>query len=105
MKNLSPSTPPEALVKGTAYGALHVSALRLGERAFFATDAPQAPGKDPKHDVQLSVIDRDGNKRVGFLRGGAMGASGVAAARRADGLVGVAFATSEATYLGLLRCE
>jgi len=102
---LAPATPPEALVKGTAYGALHAAALRLGDEAFFVADAPQAPGKDPKHDLQLTLIDRNGHKQVGFVRGGASGASGVAAAKRADGLVGVAFTTSEAAYLAVLRCE
>ena len=103
--DLNPATPPIALVKGTAYGPLHVSALRLGDESLFVADAPQTPGKDPKHDVQFTLIDRGGNRRVGFVRGGPSGASGVAVAKRADGLVGVAFTTTEAVYLSLLRCK
>ena len=51
---------PEALVKGTAYGQLHVSAAAGPRSVLLAADAPTRPGKEPPHEIHVHVVRLEG---------------------------------------------
>ncbi|MCA9580482.1 MAG: hypothetical protein KC416_01730 [Myxococcales bacterium] len=50
---------PRALVPGTAYGVLHLSAAAGGKRAVFATDVATAPAPDSPRQIHLRVVDHE----------------------------------------------
>lgn len=106
------STPPRALIKGTAYGPLHLDALALPTHAtLFAADAPQTPGKHPKHDIKLMHINADGQEQTTYLRGGPHGAHNARLAQSShstqttSGTIALTYSTNSATYLQRLRCR
>ena len=99
-------TGPEALVRGDAYGPLHVAAVPLLDGLLFAADAPRTPGKAPQHDIALFHIDGSGERTEGRLRSGEGDASHVAmASDDRGGAIGLAFTTTRATYLQRLSCR
>lgn len=102
---LAPSTgAPSPLVRGTAYGRLHVAAAAGNEVAIFAADAPTAAGKDPPHRIAVQVVDAQGAGAPYSIEAPG-GASHVAIARTASGLVGVAYTTAAGVYALRLRCD
>jgi len=96
---------PEALVRGTAYGRLHVDAVAAGDYLLLAADAPLAPGKDPPHEVQITRIAADGSRRVSHLRGPGKDTSNVSIARSSEGIVAVTFQSEVGLYLARMRCD
>ena len=95
---------PWPLVRGTAYGRLHVAAAAGHEVAIFAADAPTAAGKDPPHRIAVQVVDAQGAGAAYHIEAPG-GASHVAIARAASGLVGVAYTTTAGVYVARLRCD
>jgi hypothetical protein len=96
---------PDALVKGTAYTTLAVSAAAGPAASLFAVDAPLAPGKDPKRHIQLHVVHGDKAGAATEVIGPAGEAYGAALARTDSGIVGVAFQDPSGVYLTRLRCD
>jgi hypothetical protein len=95
---------PQALIKGTAYGALHVSAVAGPRALVFAADAPTQAGKDPPHEIHVHVIGAagPGPATVVSAEGGAARA---AIARAEGGVLGLAFTARAGVYLARLRCD
>jgi hypothetical protein len=95
---------PQALVKGTGYGPLHVSAAAGARALLFAADAPTQPGKDPKHEIHVHVIGINGPGPAAVVRGPG-DASYAALARAEGGSVGLAFTAPAGVYVARLRCD
>jgi hypothetical protein len=95
---------PQALVKGTAYGPLHVSAAAGPRALLFASDAPTQPGKDPPHEIHVQVIGGSGPGAASVIRAPG-GASHAALARASNGSVGLAFTAAAGSYVARLRCD
>jgi hypothetical protein len=94
---------PEPLVKGTAYGALHLDAAASKQAVFFAMDAPTTAGKSPKHEVQVVRVDAQGAGPV--LRIAAeSGDATHAAIARGDKSVGIVFSAQDGVYFTRLAC-
>ncbi len=96
---------PQPMVKGTAYGQLHVAAAATPRAALFAADAPQQPGKDPPHEIHVHLVDQDGMGPATVVRGPEGNASHAALARTEGGTVAVAFTTASGAYVAWLRCD
>ncbi|MFI5309459.1 MAG: hypothetical protein ACHQ53_19035, partial [Polyangiales bacterium] len=95
---------PQALVKGTAYGALHVSAVAAPRAVVFAADAPTQPGKDPPHEIHVHVVGAAGPGPATVVRAEG-GASRAALARAEGGSIGLAFTATAGVYVARLRCD
>lgn len=98
------SGAPEALVKGTAYGALHVAAVGAGNAVIFAADTPTTPGKNPQHEITVTRIDARGRGAPLSVASPSGDATNVAIARAADGGIAVVFTGKDALYLAKVRC-
>jgi hypothetical protein len=99
------ATGPEAFVKGTAYGALHSAAVALPSAIVMAADAPLAPGKQPKHDMQVVLLDARGQGPTTLHVPAPSGdATHVALARGGEDQVGFSFSAPDGVYWGTLRC-
>jgi hypothetical protein len=94
---------PEAFVKGTAYGALHNAAIALPNAILVAADAPLTPGKQPKHALQLALVDAKGQGPALRVESPSGDATHVALA---EGKVeiGFAFSAPDGVYWGTVRC-
>ena len=94
---------PEAFVKGTAYGALHNAAVALPNAILVAADAPLAPGKAPKHALQLALLDAKGQGPALRVESPTGDATHVALAE-GDDEIGFAFSAPDGVYWGTVRC-
>lgn len=99
-----PSTP-EALVPGTAYGDLSVSAVASADAALFAADTPLAPGKNTPRRVHVTRVTDAGRGAPTSIEGPGGNANHAAIARGRDGTVAVAFDNATGVYVAFLRCE
>jgi hypothetical protein len=95
---------PEAFIKGTAYGALHSAALGLRGAIVIAADAPLTAGKDPKHELQIALLDAKGRGPTLRLNAPSGDATHVALASDEDDRVGVSFSAPDGVYFATLRC-
>lgn len=95
---------PEAFVKGTAYGALYSAAVSLPNGIVVAADAPLTPGKQPKHALQLALLDEKGQGPSLKVASPSGDASHVALARGTADEVGFAFSAPDGVYWGTVRC-
>lgn len=100
---------PEAFVKGTAYGALHNAAVALPGALLIAADAPLQPGKQPKHALQLALIDRAGLGPTLLVESPAGDATHVALAQPSLSVggqpeIGFAFSAPDGVYWGTVLC-
>jgi hypothetical protein len=95
---------PEALVKGTGYGILQVSATSAPRAVLFAADAPITSAKDAPREIRVHVVGMEGPGEASVLRG-ASGAGNAAIARDEAGDVGVVFTSASGVYLAKLRCD
>jgi hypothetical protein len=95
---------PEAFVKGTAYGALYSAAVSLPRSILVAADAPLTPGKQPKHALQLALLDDKGQGPSLRVASPSGDASHVALARGQGDEVGFAFSAPDGVYWGSVRC-
>jgi len=95
---------PEAFVKGTAYGALHSAAVSLPRAILVAADAPLAPGKAPKHALQLALVDDKGQGPSLRIASPSGDARHVSLARASSDEVGFSFSAPDGVYLGTVRC-
>jgi hypothetical protein len=95
---------PEPFVKGIAYGALHVSALGAKNALLLAADAPIAPGKQPQHEIQVALVDANGQGPLLRVASPSGDATHAALARTEQAGVGLAFSARDGVYLTKLRC-
>ena len=95
---------PSALVPGTGYGLLHVSATAAPRAVLFAADAPTAPAKDSPREIRVHVIGKSGPGSALVIAGHG-GASHAAIARDQTGITAVAFNSSSGVYVARLRCD
>lgn len=95
---------PEAFIKGTAYGALYSAALGVGGAIVIAADAPLTAGKDPKHELQVALLDAKGRGPTLRVSAPSGDATHVALASDDEGRVGLSFSAPDGVYLGILRC-
>jgi hypothetical protein len=95
---------PEPLVKGTAYGALHLDAAASKQSVYFAMDAPTTAGKTPQHEIQVVRVDAQGTGPVLKIAAPNGDATHAAIARAKDGSVGVAFTAADGVYFAKLAC-
>jgi hypothetical protein len=114
---------PQALVKGTGYGPLHLAATSAPRAVLIAADAPvQVPaaaaqpapasvagkplaaGKTAAREIHVQVVGLQGPGPSAVLRGHG-GASHAAIARDTAGNVGVAFSSDSGVYVAQLRCD
>jgi hypothetical protein len=95
---------PEALVPGTAYARLHVSAVAAPRAVLFAASAPTAAGKDPLLELHVHAVGVTGPGPAAVIRATA-GARMPAIARDDQGHVGVAFTTPNGAFVAILRCD
>jgi len=96
---------PEALVKGTAYGRLHVDAVAAGPYLLLAADAPLKPGKQPPHEVRISRLSDDGTPATSTLRGPGKDTTQPSIARADSGIVAVTYRSEGGLYISRMRCE
>jgi hypothetical protein len=93
---------PVAIVPGTGYGRLWLSAAAAPGAALFAASAPTGTDRESLRVVRVRVADEAGLGELLELPGhGRM----PAIARRADGVVGVALARSDSMHVAWLRCD
>jgi hypothetical protein len=95
---------PEAFVKGTAYGALHNAAIALPNAILVAADAPLGPGKQPKHALQLALLDAKGQGPALRVESPSGDATHVALAQGRES-IGFAFSAPDGVYWGTVRCS
>lgn len=95
---------PQPLVKGTAYGALHLDAAASRSAVYFAADAPLTGGKEPKHEIHLVRVDSQGAGPVLQIQASAGDATHAAIARAQDGTLAVTFSAPDGIYLTRVRC-
>jgi hypothetical protein len=95
---------PEALVKGTAYGALHLDAAASKQAVFFAMDAPLTAGKTPQHEIRVVRLDAQGTGPVLRIAAASGDATHAAIARGQDDSVGVVFSAQDGVYFVRLVC-
>jgi hypothetical protein len=96
---------PSTLIPGTAYGQLYVAATSAPRALIFAADAPTQPGKDPPHEIRVSVVGIKGPGPTMVLKGPGSSASHVGLARNEAGEVGVVFSAESGVYVARLRCD
>lgn len=96
---------PQPLVKGTAYGALHLDAAAGSSAVYFVADAPLTGGKEPKHEIHLVRVDARGAGPVLRIQASAGDATHAAIARAPDGTLAVTFTAPDGVYLVRARCE
>jgi hypothetical protein len=94
---------PEPFVKGTAYGALHNAAIALPNAILVAADAPLSAGKQPKHALQLAMVDAKGQGPALRVESPSGDATHVALAEGRDE-IGFAFSAPDGVYWGTVRC-
>jgi hypothetical protein len=94
---------PEAFVKGTAYGALHNAAIALPKAILVAADVPLGPGKQPKHALQLALLDAKGQGPVLRVESPSGDATHVSLAE-GQAQIGFAFSAPDGVYWGTVRC-
>jgi hypothetical protein len=95
---------PSTFIPGTAYGQLYVAAAAAPRALIFAADAPTQPGKDPPHEIRVSVVGIKGPGPTLVLHGTGS-ASRVGLARNDAGEVGVVFSAESGVYVARLRCD
>jgi hypothetical protein len=95
---------PEALVKGTAYGALHLDAAASKQAVYFAMDAPLTAGKAPQHEIRVVRLDAQGTGPVLRIAAASGDATHAAIARGSDQSVGVVFSAKDGVYFVRLAC-
>jgi hypothetical protein len=95
---------PEPLVKGTAYGALHLDAAASSQAVFFAVDAPLTAGKSPKHEIHVVRVDARGSGPILRIAAASGDAIHAALARGADGTLALVFSAADGVYFAKLRC-
>jgi hypothetical protein len=95
---------PEAFIKGTAYGALYSAALGVGGAILIAADAPLTAGKDPKHELQIALLDAKGRGPTLRVSAPSGDATHVALASDDDDRVGLSFSAPDGVYFAILRC-
>jgi hypothetical protein len=95
---------PEPLVKGTAYGALHLDAAASRQAVFFAMDAPTTTGKAPQHEIQVIRVDAQGAGPALRIAAASGDATHAAIARAADASIGVVFSAQDGVYFARLAC-
>jgi hypothetical protein len=95
---------PEALVPGTAYARLQVSAAAAPRAALFVVSAPTTAGKDPPLELRVHAVGLAGAGPGAVIRAAA-GARMPAIARDDRGHVGVAFTTPNGAFVSILRCD
>ena len=95
---------PEALVKGTAYGALHLDAAASKHAVFFAMDAPITAGKAPQHEIHVVRLDAQGTGPVLRIAAASGDATHASIARGQDESVGVVFSAQDGVYFARLTC-
>lgn len=107
---------PMPLVRGTAYGQLHLSATSAPRSILVAADAPAAaqPSAVPAaagqknapapREIHVRVVGLSGPGPTAVLRGHG-GAANAAIARDDAGNVGVAFSSDSGVYVAQLRCD
>ena len=99
------SGAPRALVRGTAYGPLSVSAAAIGNAAVFVADAPKDPGSnDGPRELHVRVTDRNDIGETLVIRGPDGTAQHGAIAAFSNGVAGVVFSANEGVYGALIRC-
>ncbi len=96
--------PNDQLVPATGYGVLHVGAVAAPSAAIFAADAPRDAKPTAPREVHVRLVDGDGLGPVLVLRGTDGTAHDPAVARRDDGIVGVAWASTDGEWVTFLRC-
>ncbi|MCS6798375.1 MAG: hypothetical protein NZ898_07580 [Myxococcota bacterium] len=97
---------PRPLVRGTGYGRLTVSAASGERAAVFAAEVPRGPEPDAPREVHLRVVDARGQLGEPLVvRGPDGSARAVAIARRADGVLLVAFESAGAIHGAFARCD
>ncbi len=93
------------LVSGTGYGTLNVSAAGGPHGAVFAADAPKDTPPTAPREIDVRVV-RDAPPGEPLVVAGPDGTGHDAAiARRADGVLGLAFASGGAVLVAWLRCD
>ncbi|HET6335795.1 MAG TPA: hypothetical protein VFG30_21365 [Polyangiales bacterium] len=95
---------PEPLVKGTAYGPLHLDAAASKQAVYFAMDAPTTAGKSPQHDIQVIRVDAQGVGPALRIAAASGDATNAAIARAKDGTIGVVFSAQDGVYFAKLAC-
>jgi hypothetical protein len=95
---------PEALVKGTAYGALHLDAAASKQAVFFAMDAPLTAGKAPQHEIRVVRLDAQGTGPTLRIAAASGDATHAAIARGQDDSVGVVYSAQDGVYFVRLAC-
>jgi hypothetical protein len=98
-------TPPQALVRGTAYGMLYVAATAAPRAPVFAVDVPQKPGVGAARQIELRIIDARGAGPAAVLRGPDGEASGAALARDPSGVLALAFSSPSGVHVAWARCD
>lgn len=95
---------PEPLVKGTAYGALHLDATASKQAVFFAMDAPTTAGKAPQHEIQVVRVDANGAGPTLRIPAASGDATHAAIARSQNASVAVVFSAQDGVYFAKLAC-
>lgn len=96
---------PSAIVPGTGYGTLHVSAASAPSAVLFAADAPKdAPPGSPR-EVHVRIVDADGAGPVLALRAPDGTARHGAIARSENGIAGVSMTADDGVYVAWVRCD
>lgn len=111
--NLAPEQgSPRALVPGTSYGPLYVSAAPLLHSIVVAADAPakrehSAPGtpaRDNAREIHVHLI-RGRELGPAMVIGGPGGASHAAVAHATHGEIAVTYVNGTGTHVAYLRCD
>lgn len=96
---------PEAMVKGTAYGELHLDAAASKRAVFFAMDAPTTAGKSPQHEIRVVRVDAQGAGPALRIAAASGDATHASIAYGQGGSVGVVFSAQDGVYFVKLACE
>jgi hypothetical protein len=96
---------PSAIVPGTGYGLLNVSAVAGENAVVFGADAPTGEARDAPREVHVRIV-RDGEAGETLTIAGPDGTGRhVALARRPDGIIAAAFSASDGIYVAWIRCD
>ena len=98
-------TAPAAIVPGTGYGPLHVSAASAPGAAIFAADAPKDTPPTSPREVHVRLVDEDGVGPALTLQAPDGTARHASIARGAHGIAGVAFTAGDGVYVAWIRCD
>ena len=101
----SDDSSPAAIVPGTGYGELHVSAAPGPRAVIFAADAPTAAPPESPREVHVRIVDAQGAGPVLALRAPDGSASDAAIARGAGGVLGVSATAGDGVYVFWARCD